>query len=218
MKMKTKIGTKLKTKMIASTGAVMMAAGLLVLSPLTAFAHCDTMQGPVISDAKKAIEENNINYILKWVTPENEAELTAIYEETMEVRDDSEGAKQLADEYLYENLVRIHRAGEGAAYTGLQAGPAEPIILEADKSLDTGSIEAITKHVTASVTDGIKKRFNTTLERKKHADESVAAGREFVEAYVDFTHYVERLYNNAVGEAAVHAKPDESKPTGGHGH
>ncbi len=51
----------------------------------------------------------------------------------------------------------------------LQAGPAEPIILEADKSLDTGSIEAITKHVTASVADGIKKRFSTILERKKHA-------------------------------------------------
>ena len=110
----------------------------------------------------------------------------------------------------------IHRAGEGAPYTGLQAGPAEPIILEADKSLETGSIDEITKHMTDLVTKGIKKRFSETLERKKHAHESVAAGREFVEAYVDYTHYLERLYNNAVGQAAAHGKTDESKAKGGH--
>jgi len=72
--------------------------------------------------------------------------------------------------------------------------------------------------MTASVTNGIRKRFSETLERKKHANESVAAGREFVEAYVDYTHYLERLYNDAVGQAPIHAKPDENKANGGHAH
>lgn len=127
-------------------------------------------------------------------------------------------AREISDRYFFETLVRIHRASKGAPYTGLQAGPAEPIILEADKSLETGTIDEITKHMTALVTKGIKKRFANTLERKKHADESVAAGREFVEAYVDFTHYLERLYNDAAGQAAVLGKADERKAKGGHGH
>jgi len=192
MKMKTKIGTKLKTKMIASTGAVMMAAGLLVLSPLTAFAHCDTMQGPVISDAKKAIEENNINYILKWVTPENEAELTAIYEETMEVRDDSEGAKQLADEYLYENLVRIHRAGEGAAYTGLKdVTEVDEVVAAADESVETGSIDPLKGLVEEERIAEMEESLANVLNRKDFDVNDVEAGREYVEAYVTFIHLAE---------------------------
>ncbi len=191
---------------------------LVALIPVHVRAHCDTLDGPVVATARAALEKGNITPVLKWVKGNDEKEIKEVFQKAFVARKASPEAREIADGYFFETLVRIHRAGEGAPYTGLQAGPAEPIILEADESLDTGSIEAITKHVTASVTDGIKKRFNTTLERKKHADESVAAGREFVEAYVDFTHYVERLYNNAVGEAAVHAKPDESKPTGGHGH
>ena len=66
--------------------------------------------------------------------------------------------------------------------------------------------------------EGPNLQFNATLERKKHADELAAAGRKFVEAYVDFTHYVERLYSDAVGKAVVQAKPDEGKQGGGHGH
>ena len=37
---------------------------LLILSTNVTFAHCDTMDGPVIKDAKIAIEKNNVNYVL----------------------------------------------------------------------------------------------------------------------------------------------------------
>jgi hypothetical protein len=196
-----------------------LGIGLLcVVESKNAFAHCDTLDGPVVQTARVALEKGDITPVLKWVQTADEKEIRVAFQKTLAVRAKGTEAKELADMYFFETLVRLHRAGEGAPYTGLQAGPAELIILEADKSLDTGSSEAITKHVTASVADGIKKRFSKTLERKKHADESVAAGREFVEAYVDFTHYVERLYNDAVGEAAVHAKPEESKPVAGHAH
>jgi hypothetical protein len=39
---------------------------------------------------------------------------------------------------------------------------------------------------------------------QKHADESIEAGREYVEAYVVFTHYVERLYNDATAKVEHH--------------
>ena len=60
------------------------------------------------------------------------------------------------------------------------------------------------------MSDGIKKRFNETLERKKHAEENVSAGREYVKAYVDFTHFLERIHNNAVGPVAAHGNAGEA--------
>jgi hypothetical protein len=49
--------------------------------------------------------------------------------------------------YFFETLVRIHRAGEGAPYTGLKLvgrdlGPAIPA---GDKALDTGNVELVVK-------------------------------------------------------------------------
>ena len=42
------------------------------------------------------------------------------------------------------------------------------------------------------------------METVKHADESVAAGREFVEAYVQFTHYAEGIHGLLKGGAQHH--------------
>lgn len=201
--------------------ALILACSLLALVALIpghVRAHCDTLDGPVVATAKTALEKGDITPVLKWVKSDDEKEVKEVFQKVLVARKTSPEAREIADRYFFETLVRIHRAGEGAPYTGLQVGPAEPIILEADKSLQTGSIEEIIKHMTVLVTKGIKKRFSETLERKKHADESVAAGREFVEAYVDYTHYLERLYNDVAGQTAVHGKADEGKAKGGHGH
>jgi hypothetical protein len=191
---------------------------LVTLIPVHVRAHCDTLDGPVVATAKAALEKGDITPVLKWVKGDDEREVKEVFQKVLVTRKASPEAREIADRYFFETLVRIHRASEGAPYTGLQAGPAEPIIIEADKSLETGSIDTITKHVTVLVTKGIKKRFNETLERKKHANESVAAGREFVEAYVDYTHYLERLYNDAVGQADTHGKPGKNKAKEGHAH
>jgi hypothetical protein len=76
-------------------------------------AHCDTMDGPVIADARKAIEQNNVNYILKWVPVENENQIKAVFGLTMKIRAKDPGSKESADRNLFETLVRIHRIGEG---------------------------------------------------------------------------------------------------------
>lgn len=191
--------------------SVLLASGAL-------FAHCDTLDGPVVSEARTALEKADITPVLKWVKIDHEKEIKEAFQKALAARKSGPEAKQVADRYFFETLVRVHRAGEGAPYTGLQSGPAEPIILEADKALQNGSIDRIIKHVTTAVSDGIRKRFSETVDRKKHADESVAAGREFVEAYVEFTHYLERLHNDAVAPAVAHAKPDDSHAQGGHKH
>lgn len=199
---------------------VILAATLAVLTmvmPAHVRAHCDTLDGPVVSSAKMALEKGDVTPVLKWVPSSDEKEIKEIFQKTLAARKSGPEAKEIADRYFFETLVRIHRAGEGAPYTGLQAGPAEPIIAAADKALETGSIDKVVKHVSSAVSNGIKKRFNETLERKKHADDSVSEGRKFVESYVDFTHYVERLYADALRQAA-HAPAQSPASKDAHAH
>ena len=183
----------------------------LLMIPTSAFAHCDTLDGPVVMAAKKALEKGDVTPVLMWVKKENEEDIRATFKKSLAVRSKGPEARELADKYFFETLVRLHRAGEGAPYTGLQAGPAEPIIAAADQALDKGSVDHLVKHVGDAVAKGIRQRFHNTLERKKHAEDSVAAGREFVEFYVEFTHYVERLHLDAVGKAVHSGEPASHK-------
>jgi hypothetical protein len=110
--------------------------------------------------------------------------------------------------YFLETLLRLHRAGEGEPYTGLKpAGVVEPAVVEADKALESGSVENLVKLITETASKGIRERFTKVKEAKKHADHSVEAGREFVEAYVQFTHYGERLHLDSTAVVERHAAP-----------
>ena len=186
----------------------------LLAIPVPGLAHCDTLDGPVVMAAKQALEKGDVTPVLKWVKKEQEGEIREAFQKTMAVRTKGPEVKELADMYFFETLVRIHRASEGAPYTGLTKGPAEPIIAAVDKALEKGSVDHVVKHVTTEVAKGIRERFSKTAELRKHSEDSVSTGREYVEAYVELTHYVERLFNDAIGHSGAHGKPDEA----GHRH
>ena len=173
----------------------------------SAFAHCDTMDGPVIADARIAIEKKEITPVLKWVKPEHETALKAAFTRTLAVRAQSKEARELADQFFFETLVRVHREGEGAPYTGLKpAGTKlDPAIEAADHALDNGEADALIKAVTNEAAAGIRKRFADANDKKKHAEHNVDAGREYVAAYVEFVHYVEAVHATATRPASAHA-------------
>lgn len=178
---------------------------LILIMSNNSYAHCDTLDGPVVNTARMALEKGDITPVLKWVRKQDEPEIREMFDMTLTVRKQSQEAKELADMYFFETLVRIHRAGEGAPYTGLKPGEAvEPSVAAADKALETGSADRLVSMVTEPIEHGIRERFIHALETKKHADESVEAGREFVRAYVEFTHYVERIHMDATAKAAHH--------------
>lgn len=163
-------------------------------------AHCDTMDGPVITEAKLALEKGNVTGVLKWVKKEQEQQVSEAFEKTLKVRVKGQDAKELADTYFFETLVRLHRESEGAAYTGLKPeGVVEPAIAAADKALETGSVDELVEEVKKIIAKGITDRFVNAVEKKKHVDESVKAGREYVEAYIEFVHYVEAIHNTVAG-------------------
>ena len=189
-----------RNKLIAA--GVFSAAWLFAAA--SALAHCDTMDGPVVIDARTALEKKDITPVLKWIKPENEAELKTAFTRTLAVRTQGKVALELADQFFFETLVRIHRAGEGAPYTGLKpAGmKPDPAIEAADLALDGGKADALIKAMTEEVAAGIRQRFAEAVEKKKHAEHNVEAGREYVAAYVEFVHYVEGLHTTATRAAA----------------
>lgn len=162
-------------------------------------AHCDTMDGPVIKAAKKALDTGNVNLILIWVQKKDEAEIKKSFEKTLAVRKLNPRAQELADQYFFETLVRLHRAGEGAPYTGIKPAGSEiePGIALADKAVETGDLKPVLNLLTATVKSGLEEKFHHLIAKKNFNQNDVALGRQFVKAYVDFIHYVEGTYEEA---------------------
>ncbi len=196
----------MKTSKVFSTLAIMFflfTASLI--KPLFCNAHCDTLDGPVVADARQALANSDITPLLKWISADDEKKIRTAFQKTLEVRKLSEQSRELADMYFFETLVRIHRAGEGAPYTGIKPGSAvDPAVALADKALESGSVDKLVKVLSGAMAKGIREHFQRTSEAKKNADKSVAAGRKYVESYVMFTHYAEGLHGIIKGGAKHH--------------
>ena len=182
------------------------------------FAHCDTMDGPVVKAAQKALETGNINLVLVWVQQKDEPEIKKAFEKTLAVRKLSPEAKELADMYFFETVVRIHRAGEGAPYTGLKPAGAEvnPAVAAADKAIDSNSLGKLEELLTDTVKQELHKKFHEILEWKDYNTYDVASGRKFVQAYVVFIHYAEGVYEAAQTKQPSHQ--ENTEPQKEHGH
>jgi hypothetical protein len=164
----------------------------------------------VILEAKAALEKGDVTPVLKWVRKEDEAEIKTAFAKAVAVRDKGPEAKELADRYFIETLVRLHRAGEGAPYTGIKDEPVEPIVAMADQALLTnGSAGKMIKSISVHMAEAIQEKFNKALEAKKNKDKSVEAGREFVKAYVTNMHYVEGIHTAIMSAASHHHEANE---------
>jgi len=196
-------------------GAIMAASALAVSMPVAA--HCDTLDGPVVGAARKALDSNNVNLVLVWVQKKDEAEIRKQFDKTVAVRKVNALAKDLVDMYFFETLVRIHRAGEGAGYTGLKAaGKIEPPIVAADKSLESGKLQDVAQLISRRMEQGLHRNFEAVMKKKSYNPNDVAAGRAFASSYVEYTHYVERLYDAGETLAPEHVQKQASGPAHSH--
>ena len=197
---------------------VIACFGLLV-TPQFAAAHCDTLDGPVIKDARTALEKGDVTPVLKWVQKEDEAMIHAAFNQALTAGKKGGKVKEEGERRFFETLVKIHRTGEGAAFTGLKpAGAVEPVIVAADNALVSGSSADLIKLITDQAANGIRERHSRTSELSKHKDENIEAGRKYVAAYVDYTHYVERLQQATWGHGTHQVEPKHAKAANGHDH
>jgi Family of unknown function (DUF6448) len=193
-----------------SSAGLVGETGLLFLWGM---GHCDTLDGRLVTLAKKALEERNANLVLPWVRAEDADEIRHAFDHAQAVRGLGPKARSLADRHFFETLVRIHRAGEGAPFTGLKAagldlGPAVPA---ADRALKTGSAEEVVKLLVDAIRAGVHAHFRAAAEKRAFDVNDVAAGRKYVEAYVPYVHYVERLWEAATGPVHGHS-PEHGAP------
>ena len=157
---------------------IAVAAALAFGWTAAAQAHCDTLDGPVVEAARKALDTNNPNLVFAWVQKGDEAEIRHAFQKASAVRKAGGEAKALADQYFFETLVRVHRAGEGAPYTGLKpAGKPEPAIAAADKAIETGKLEPVARLVSERMHKGLDKQFHEVVSKKKYSPNDVAVGR-----------------------------------------
>jgi hypothetical protein len=198
---------------------VFLLALLTSMTPARrAAAHCDTTRGPVVTAARAALASGNVDLVLHWVPPEDESVIRSAFEQTMKVRALGPSASELADRYFFEMLVRIHRASEGAAYTGLTDGEPEPMIAATDRALERGSTAELERQLITAVQAGLAERFATARAARDFRPGDVAAGRVFVAAYVPLTHWVEGVFSAAEGASVRHAAVghDETAHAGPH--
>lgn len=201
------------TSLVRNLTLVAFAATLLLVTG-SAFAHCDAVDGPVVVEARAALDQGDVTPLLKWVTPADEAAIRAAFDKTIAVRAKGSDAKALADDYFFETLVRIHRASEGEPYTGLKPAGQDlgPAIHGGDRALESGSVDALESLIVSEVREGIRERFKTAIEAKKHAGHNVEAGRQWVHAYATFLHYADGIHRAAM---AGHAADGEHAPKHG---
>lgn len=187
-------------------GAALLAA--IVGLPSVAAAHCDTLDGPVVAAARLALERGDVQPVLKWVKADVEPEVRAAFQKTLAVRRGGVEARELADRYFFETLVRLHRAGEGAPYTGLKpAGTTEKPIAAADRALEQGSVDALNGMLAEHLAAGVRERFARVSQAQAAAERTPEDGRRYVAAYIEYVHYVEAIAAVVHGQGAhAHAE------------
>ena len=167
--------------------------------------HCDTMDGPVVTAAKKALDTGNLNLILPYAPEKAEDEIKKAFERTVIVRKSGgKEASDVADLWFFETVVRLHREGEGAPYTGLKPAGLDwgPVLPRVDKAIETGNPGEVVDFLSNAVEEQIRDRFKHFLATKKYREDDVAAAREHIEAMLGLELYAHHLYTNiTAGEA-----------------
>lgn len=180
--------------------------------------HCDTRDGPVVKAALKALETGNLNYVLIWIPKESEEELKAMFEKAIRARTACSDARDVADDWFFENAIRLHRAGEGAPYTGLKpAGLSEgPVVPRAERAIETGDPKETIDFILGTIESDLTHRFQRVMEKKRYDVNDVGAGREYVHAFIEWVVYSHHLYQSVTYASGGHGEQKENKT--GHGH
>jgi len=197
-----------KIKLLA---AGLLSAGLLLGAQTGAQAHCDSVDGPVAKAAIAALESKNVNLALPYAPASAEPEITAAFTQALKVRALGPEAKTPADRVFVETTVRLHRAGEGAPYTGLKPAGVDygPAIPAAERAIASGDLRQIKAVLLEEMEHGLAQRFEAVEDTAAHAAEpitadQVPAARERVSAELEFVTYVEGVRQAMHGAAGGH--------------
>lgn len=182
--------------------------------------HCDTLDGPVVMAAKKALETEDVTLILPFAPRSAEPEIRKAFDRTIVARALGKEAQEIADYWLFETVVRLHRAGEGAPYTGLKPAGLDwgPVIPRADKAIEKGDPSEVIHFMAQALEKAVREKFEHAMHLKNYKKGDVDAARAYTSAMLGFELYTHHLYANIKG-GGEHEEGDEGAARmGGHEH
>ena len=102
----------------------------------------------------------------------------------------------MADLAFFETVVRIHRAGEGAPYTGLKPAGLSvgPVIPLAERSIEEHSVEILAEFLTADLRNELSSRLEVVEQLAARRGQSLPDERRYTEAMLGFEVYTHHLY------------------------
>jgi hypothetical protein len=139
----------------------------------------------------------------RTVPADSEEEIRAAFGRVLPLRAAGGDAAAVAQRWFLETVVRVHRAGEHAAYTGLKPAGLDtgPVIPLAEKAVESGDGEEVYRLLAADLHSQLSHRLERVAQLAAGKDASVTAAREYVEAMLGFQVYANHVYQ------ALHTDP-----------
>jgi hypothetical protein len=191
--------------------SIAIVAAALLFGAQNAQAHCDAIDGPVAKAAQKALENGNVNPVLAYAPAAAEAEIRVAFDKSRKVRVQGAEASALADQAFMETVIRLHRAGEGAAYTGLKAAGADygPVIPAAEHAVETSDLTKLKAVLNELIEHALSERLAHVRELQKVSREpktaaEVSAARERISAELGLITFAETVHQAIQGKGSEH--------------
>src|SRR5690554_2670234 len=167
------IGNRLNSKVRS-----LLLVVALILTSISGFAHCDSYDGPVIKDALTALDQNNVELVLKWIDPQQEEEIISLFHKTYNLKNEDEQVYAIVEQHFLETLVRLHRETEGASFTGLKpSGSTTPIVQMADNSIANQDVTTLLNNLGEHIQAVITEKYQKVEALNKVKNNTVEQGR-----------------------------------------
>lgn len=160
--------------------------------------HCDAMDGPVVKAALAALAASDVRVVLPFVDEAGEAEVRALFDEVSAVRPQGGIAGEIAERLFLETVVRLHRATEGAPFTGLKPAGLDhgPVIPVAERAIATGSPEELVHELSRRLEDEVKARLDNVMALKARSDEGLREARRYASAMLELQVWSNQVYRS----------------------
>lgn len=158
--------------------------------------HCDTMDGPVVTACKKALETENVNYVLPFAPKKAEVEIKHAFNKTIKARKLGEDAKEVADLWFFEKVVRLHREGEGTPFTGLKPAGLDwgPVVPKAEEDIKKENPSETIEFLKGVLQEEIQEKFDKAMNLKNYDVNDVDSARKYTEAMLHFVLSSHHIY------------------------
>lgn len=168
--------------------------------------HCDSLDGPVVTAARRALDAADVDLVLPFVHIDGTPEVQEAFDQVRRARTLGPAAQEVADRWFFETVVRVHRAGEGAAFTGLKPAGLDvgPVIPAAEDALESGSVDGLVEVLCGAVRSEVERRHARAMALKAHADESVPDARAYVDAMLGLQVWAHGVYQQVKSEPHQH--------------